>query len=383
MRKPASSSGPLAVGASLLVGLRCCEKQPRRSDCGHYPAEYPACIITKRAARGGLVRCPGRTVNRRRPGRRRCLREGAGPGRGRSRTGARLAGRRTGPQGARLVADMVGSRGGPAPAAAGRGGGALSGARGVDGAHRTHPRPGRYRARQGGHRGAPQWPPGASVRPWRRRGFGPSVAGPGGPDAADYAGDLAALIDHLNLSDVRLVGQSMGGWTVLEYAIAHPAKVKALVLSSTSGTLDRRGCDPSGGGKYDAWLKDAEAKIAAGAAKGIHPAMGAPAAQRSPALHLLYRSIDDMAGIPDKEKVRGGLRRAATRTLADLQDFRVPTLLIAGSEDVVFPPFLASAIAATLPCGEAQMILGAGHSPYFEQAATFNGLVEEFVARQR
>ena len=108
---------------------------------------------------------------------------------------------------------------------------------------------------------------------------------------------------------------------MLEYAIANPARVKALVLSSTSGTLDRRGCDPSGGGKYDAWLKDAEAKIAAGAANGIHPAMGAPAAARSPALHLLYRSIDDMAGIPDKEKVRAGLRRAARRTLADLKDF--------------------------------------------------------------
>ena len=215
------------------------------------------------------------------------------------------------------------------------------------------------------------------------RGFAPSDPVPGGPDAADYAGDLAALIDHLKFADVRLVAQSMGGWTMLEYAIAHLAKVKALVLSSTSGTLDRRGCDSSGGGKYDAWLKDAEAKIAAGAASGIHPAMGAPAAARSPALHLLYRSIDDMAGIPDKEKVRAGLRRAATRTLADLKDFRVPTLLIAGGEDVVFPPFLASAIATTLPCGEAQLIPVAGHSPYFEQAATFNALVEAFLARQR
>jgi pimeloyl-ACP methyl ester carboxylesterase len=100
-------------------------------------------------------------------------------------------------------------------------------------------------------------------------------------------------------------------------------------------------------------------------------------------LHLLYRSIDDMAGIPDKEKVRAGLRRAAGRTLADLKDFLVPTLLIAGGEDVVFPPFLASAIATTLPCGEAQLIPAAGHSPYFEQAATFNALVEAFLARQR
>lgn len=215
------------------------------------------------------------------------------------------------------------------------------------------------------------------------RGFAPSDPIPGGPDPADYAGDLAALIDHLELPAVRLVGQSMGGWTMLDYAVANPQKVKALVMSSTSGTLDRRACDQSGGARYDAWLKDAEAKIAAGLANGIHPAIGTPAAARLPALHLLYVSIDQMAGTLDKEKVRAGLRRTARRMPEDLKDFRVPVLLIAGGEDVVFPAFLANDIAAGLPCGEAQLIAHAGHSPYFEEAATFNRLVEAFLARQR
>ena len=213
------------------------------------------------------------------------------------------------------------------------------------------------------------------------RGFAPSDAIAGGPDAADYRGDLEALIDHLKFTDVRLVGQSMGGWTMLEYAVAHPQRVKALVLSSTSGTLDRRGADPSGGKDYDAWLAKAEAAIRDGLAKGIHPAMGAGGAVRSPALHLLYRSIDEMAGTLDKEKVRATLRRTARRTLDELKGFTVPTLLIAGADDVVFPPFLANAIAARLPCAEAQTLPECGHSPYFEHAATFNGLVEAFLAR--
>ena len=213
------------------------------------------------------------------------------------------------------------------------------------------------------------------------RGFAPSDPVAGGPDAADYAGDLAALIDHLKFTDVRLVGQSMGGWTVLEYALANPAMVKALVLSSTSGTIDRRSADPSGGDRYDSWLRDAEAQIMAGLARGIHPAVGARAAERSPSLHLLYKSIDEMAGRLDKEKLRDNLRRTARRRTSELKDFRVPTLLLAGGRDVVFPPFLASAIAATLPCADAQMIPDSGHSPYFEQAATFNRLVEAFFAR--
>jgi pimeloyl-ACP methyl ester carboxylesterase len=215
------------------------------------------------------------------------------------------------------------------------------------------------------------------------RGFAPSDAVAGAPDPADYADDLAALIDHLKLPDVRLVGQSMGGWTMLEYALSHLTRVKALVLSSTSGTIDRRSSDPSGGEKYDAWAKDAEARIKDGLAKGIHPAMGAGGAERFPALHLLYRSIDELAGTLDKDKVRAGLRRTATRKLADFKDFRVPTLLIAGAEDVVFPPFLAPAIAATLPSGAAHTIADAGHSPYFEQATTFNTLVDAFLARHR
>jgi 3-oxoadipate enol-lactonase len=215
------------------------------------------------------------------------------------------------------------------------------------------------------------------------RGFAPSDPVAGGPDPADYAGDLGALIDHLRFSDVRLVGQSMGGWTMLEYAIAHPDKVKALVLSSTSGTLDRRGCDPSGGTQYDAWLTDAETRNKAGAARGIRPAIGQRAADRVPALHLLYRSIDEMAGTLDKDKLRAGLRRTATRTLDALKDFPTPTLLIAGAEDVVFPSFLSAAIAARLPNAESRILSDAGHSPYFEQAATFNRLVEAFLALHR
>jgi 3-oxoadipate enol-lactonase len=215
------------------------------------------------------------------------------------------------------------------------------------------------------------------------RGFAPSHPVPGGPDPADFAGDLEALVDELGFADVRLVGQSMGGWTMMEYAIAHPAKVKALVLSSTSGTIDRRATDPSGGRDYDAWFARAEQLNKEGLAKGIHPAMGAKGSARAPALLLLYRSIDEMAGTLDKEKLREGLRRTATRRLADLAHFAVPTLLIAGGDDTVFPPFLSAAIAAKLPHGEAEMLADAGHSPYFDHAATFNKLVEAFLARHR
>ena len=72
------------------------------------------------------------------------------------------------------------------------------------------------------------------------RGFAPSSAVPGATAPDAYADDLAALIGELELKDVRLVAQSMGGWTCIEYALRAPANVKALVMASTSGTLDFR-----------------------------------------------------------------------------------------------------------------------------------------------
>src|SRR5215212_9724988 len=71
------------------------------------------------------------------------------------------------------------------------------------------------------------------------RGYAPGSEISGGPDPKDYPADLAALIEHLQLSNVNLVAQSMGGWSSLEYVLSHAHNVRALVLTSTCGTIDR------------------------------------------------------------------------------------------------------------------------------------------------
>ena len=88
-----------------------------------------------------------------------------------------------------------------------------------------------------------------------QRGFAPSDPVPGGPDAADYAGDLAALIDHLKFSDVRLVAQSMGGWTMLDYAIAHPAPDRSRVSAAAIGETHMT--RPASGFAPDCWTSSA------------------------------------------------------------------------------------------------------------------------------
>jgi pimeloyl-ACP methyl ester carboxylesterase len=61
----------------------------------------------------------------------------------------------------------------------------------------------------------------------------PDVAD-GGYSLADMADDVIAVLDALGLGSAHVVGQSMGGAIAQHMAIAHPARVKSLVLFYTA-----------------------------------------------------------------------------------------------------------------------------------------------------
>ena len=72
---------------------------------------------------------------------------------------------------------------------------------------------------------------------WDQRGFGRSTnrADRSGPRAA--VADLRGLLDHLAVDKAHLVGQSMGGWVILGFALAHPERVRSLVFASTTAGI--------------------------------------------------------------------------------------------------------------------------------------------------
>jgi len=212
------------------------------------------------------------------------------------------------------------------------------------------------------------------------RGFAPSSAIAGGPDPADYVDDVAALIEHLELPDIRIVAQSMGGWSGVEYALRRTGKLRALVLASTTGTIDPKRMREPERSRLEGWTRDSAEARAVLVKRGIHVAAGARMAAEQPALHLLYRHIDDMNAHLDKEAIRARLGAGRTRAPEELAGADCPILFISGDEDIVIAPFAADAIAAVVPGARVAHIADAGHSPYFERAAVFNRLTEEFLA---
>ena len=212
------------------------------------------------------------------------------------------------------------------------------------------------------------------------RGFAPSSSIPGGPNPADYADDLGALLDHLALDKVCLVGQSRGGWTGLEFTLRNKPRVRGLVLANTVGTLDMGKLGAAERKRFDEWMVQADAQAMAGFANGVHPACGERMAREQPALHQLYRHIDDLAGKMDKQALRARLFEGRNRAPQDINAITCPVLFIIGQEDIVIPPFAADTIAALAPHARVAKVEKSGHSAYFERAAEFNGHLEVFLS---
>ena len=206
---------------------------------------------------------------------------------------------------------------------------------------------------------------------WDHRGFGRSSAR-GGPTRPELAvRDLGAVLDAAGVSGpLDLVGQSMGGWTALGFALAEPARVRRLVLADTPGGIMTA--------ELAAALRAlGSAPLAAEGVLGIHPALGASLVLRDPPRAYLYQMIGAF-GEPELAKIGAALfgTIVADERLAALAD-RV--LFIVGAEDRLFPPVAIHASAAKVPGARVVEIPDAGHSPYFEQPAAWNGAVAEFL----
>ena len=211
------------------------------------------------------------------------------------------------------------------------------------------------------------------------RGFFPSSKIEGGPQPREYAADLAALVEHLQLRDICLVGQSMGGWTSVEYALAQPHTLKGLVLACTTGTIDPRQIGEPERSRLQSWMQNEFSKSPDLFRRGIHPAAGERMANEQPALHLLYRHIGDPnADIANVVAER--LMAMRTRAPAELARLPFPILFISGSEDVVMPPFAGAAIAREVPRAKVVQFEMAGHSVYFERPQPFNAALDAFLA---
>jgi pimeloyl-ACP methyl ester carboxylesterase len=204
-----------------------------------------------------------------------------------------------------------------------------------------------------------------------QRAFGYSRDVANGPGRRAFVQDLEGLLTHLKIDRVSLVGQSMGGSTVLPFALKHPERVNALIMAATTG------------GYSDPEIAALRARVGS-----TRSAFAPGYAQREPAMAFLYREISaltlDEGAAPALPAGGAGTASAAptvpTLDLRPIIDRKVPTLFIAGEQDVLIPAQVVEAMHRKVPHSKFVKIAGAGHSAYFETPDEFNRVVMEFLA---
>ena len=75
---------------------------------------------------------------------------------------------------------------------------------------------------------------------------------------------------------------------------------------------------------------------------------------------------------------RARSRRKPTRSSRSVT---IPTLVIAGDEDLVCPPQFSHAIRAVMPHAQVAVIRGGAHQPFQEKPDEYNAIVAAFWAR--
>jgi pimeloyl-ACP methyl ester carboxylesterase len=200
------------------------------------------------------------------------------------------------------------------------------------------------------------------------RTFGYSRDVKGGPGRRAFVPDLKGLLDQLGVQKVALVGQSMGGTTVLGFASAYPDRVSALIMSDTTGGYSnpemaelRRTLSPQGA--------------------SIDRAFAPDFSKREPARAFLYREISSLTLAANPAPATPAGSPAASTDIGPVLTKRIPVLFIVGEQDQIIPPPIIEAMHKKMPGSQLVKVPGAGHSVYFEKPDDYNKIVMEFLQK--
>jgi 4,5:9,10-diseco-3-hydroxy-5,9,17-trioxoandrosta-1(10),2-diene-4-oate hydrolase len=227
----------------------------------------------------------------------------------------------------------------------------------------------------------------------KHRVFAPDLPGFGRTDKAPLIRDLNVLVKFINdfmvamnIPRASLIGNSMGGGLVLQFAVDYPDKVAKLVLVDNAGMgndviADFKICSLPVLGElllrrsrkatvsmwrkivYDAALITPEL---IDVANGIIIQPGAKKAL----LAALRAGIDT-----------GGQRSSLLDPLlSKLGSLKAPTLVVWGKEDKIIPVKHTRIAAAKIAGARLEIFDKCGHMPMFEYPDRFNKLVLDFLA---
>lgn len=199
---------------------------------------------------------------------------------------------------------------------------------------------------------------------WDMRGHGRSDYP---SDQAQYSraatiGDMAAILDEVGAERAIVGGLSLGGYMSLAFRLAHPERVRGLLIFDTGPGFRS---DEARKGWNDYALRTADLFESEGLVRLSQSSIEARTAPHR-----------DASGVA--RAARGMLTQQDASVINSLPTIDVPTLVLAGAND---KPFLTATdyMAEKIPGAEKVIIPDAGHAANIDQPEAFNSAVLAFL----
>ncbi len=185
-----------------------------------------------------------------------------------------------------------------------------------------------------------------------------------------FAKFLDGFIAHKELENVILLGNSLGGHIGLLYTKLYPKKVKALVLTGSSGLYESAmGDGYPKRGDYEFIKKKAE------------DVFYDPAVATKEIVDEVYATVNDRVKLVKTLAIaKSAIRHNMSK---DLPHMLTPTCIIWGRNDQVTPPNVAEEFDTLLPESDLFWIEKCGHAPMMEHPEEFNRILEAWLKERQ
>lgn len=213
------------------------------------------------------------------------------------------------------------------------------------------------------------------------RGAGRSSMPPGPYTIKQLAKDALCLLDNLAVDRTFALGLSMGGMIVQELVLLAPNRIQAMVLGCTHCGGDLR--IPPSPEVLETFMNNTGLNHEQIIDKNLPFFFSESCRKNRPQVINAYRKVQLETPLQPEHAFHAQLQAIGTFGCCDrLSKIEVPTLILAGSEDVLVPVGNAHILAERIPHAELEEIPGAGHAIHAECRDQLNELSLAFFKRR-
>lgn len=191
----------------------------------------------------------------------------------------------------------------------------------------------------------------------------------------DYARDVVALLDHLDIPEAVVGGLSMGGYVAFAVYRLAPGRVRGVVLANTRSQADTE----EARAQRRQMLPLVARQGAPGVAREMLPRLlGRTTLGERPEVVARVRALIE-ANAPDAIASAIGALMTRPDSTPLLESMRVPAMVVMGMEDALISRGAADLMFDTLPNARLSVIARAGHLSNLEEPDLFNTFLAEFL----